>query len=432
VTRSNDYDITGYQIIGDGDTIKLDETLIRNVTIGLASADLIRVNYKFRSSDTFVLKNQPVTGIVSIVGQLSGTLTTDNYELVKLQDPLDEGFSTISTDGVRIKFANNLPLTDFQTITDEPHVLILDMPESLNFIGADPVSLIIRNSTRTVIYIENVDYRVTPGSDTVATQIEMLESGSISNGQTVLISYTAIENFVITYTTNGLLKSVQAELDTMKHACADVIAKQAVENGIDFAFTVIPKATVTNTPLLTSKIRTAIANYVSQLSIGSSVTQSEIVHIIQNLPDVNYVVLPMTRMVKSDGSFIVRDDIGRTQFQIFNDGLARSYITTVPVLTYATIDKGGPENYFRGVFENELPLVLQSDVLDVSGGAGRAYIQADGRLVVSTRDGQIPDIKDYQVAYYVFGEKGSKDINAASIEYLTVGNLTVSYDVPRG
>lgn len=432
VTRANDYDLTGYQIIGDGDTIKLDETLTRNVAIGLASADLIRVDYKFRSSDTFILQNQPVTGIVSVVGQLSGTLTTDNYELVKLQDPLDEGSSTIATDGLRIKFANGLPRTEFQTITDESHVLILGTPEPMNFIGSDPTTLLIKNTAKTITYIENVDYRVIPGSSTVATQIEMIESGSISNGQTVLISYTCIENFVITYTTNGLLASVQAELDTMKHACADVIAKQAVENGIDFAFTVVPKATVTNTPLLTSKIRTAIANYVSQLSIGSSVTQSEIVHIIQSLPDVNYVVLPMSRMVKSDGSFIIRDDIGRTQFQIFNDGMARSYITTIPVLTYATIDKGGPENYFRGVFENNLPLVLQEDPLEVSGGAGRAYIQADGKLVVSTKDGQIPDIKDYQVAYFVYGEKGSKDINVASIEYLTVGNLTVSYDVPRG
>lgn len=426
-TRIASYDLTGYQIIGDGDTIKLDETLPLNLSIGLATEDVIRVDYKFRSSDTFVLQHQPVIAIVSVVGQISGELTSDNYELVKLQDPLANGNSTIASDSLRIKFANNLPLTEFQIVNDEQHTMILGQPESLNFVGADPESIIIKNIAKTITYVENVDYRIEPGTSTVATTILILESGSIQNGQPVLISYTAIENFVITYTTNDLLNTVQTDLNKMKHACADVIAKQAIVNTVNITCTVVPKATVTNTSLLTSKIQTALANYTSQLSIGSSLTQSEVVHIIQNIADVNYVVLPLTQMVKADGSFIVRDNVGRTQFEIFNDGLSRSYITTVSVLTYATVDKGGSENYFRGVFEDNLPLVLQSDPLDVSGGPGRAYIQADGKIVVSTKDGQLPDTKSYQVAYFVYGEKGSKDINVASIEYMMV-DVNVTYD----
>lgn len=430
-TRLADYDISGYQIIGNGNTIDLDESKPTNQTIGLASNDVIRVDYKFRSSDVFILQNQPVLEIISVIGQISGTLTTDNYELVSLEDPLENGGSTIASDGVRIKFANNLPLTEFQTITDESHVLILGENEALNYLGVDPNSIVVKNSTKTITYTLNVDYRVSPGTDVDPTTILMIESGNIDNGQQVLISYVAIENFTITYTTNSLLQTVQNELNGMKHACADVIAKQTIENDVDFAFTVIPKTGVTNTTDLTAKIRTAISNYVTQLTIGQYLTQSAVAQIIQNIADVDYVVLPFSRMIKADESFIIRDQVGKTSWEIFNEGVTTSYITVATVLTYNTIDQGGSTNKFRGVFEDTMGLVLQEDPVDVSEGAGRAYIRDDGKVIVSTRDGQIPDNKYYEVAYFVYDETGSEDINVASIESLKVGNLTIVYDTPR-
>jgi hypothetical protein len=429
-TRNADYDITGYQIIGDGDTIDLDELKPTNVVIGLASTDVVRVDYKFRSSDTFILKSQPVNEIISVIGQLSGELTSDNWELVKLQDPLNDGGSTISSDSIRIKFANNLPVTGFQTITDEPHVLILEKQEPLNYIGADPESILVKNQDKTVTYTENIDYRVIIGTDTVPTAILMIETGAISNGEAVLISYTAIENFTITYSTNDLLNTVQTQINTMKHACADAIVKNAIENKVDFAFTVVAKSGVTNTSNLIAQMRTAVSNYITQLDVGMSLTQSEVIHILQIIPDVDYVIVPLTRMVKADGSFIVRDNVGRTQFQLFNSGLSVSYISSVSVLTYKTVDQGGPENLFKGIFENKQPLVLQTDPLNVSGGPGRGYIRSDGKIIVSTKDGQLPDTKNYDVAYYVYGETGSDDINVAQIEYLTVGSFTPNVDQP--
>lgn len=431
-TRAAEYDISGYQIIGDGDTIDLDETKPTNVSIGLATSDIIKVDYKFRSSDTFVLQHQPVDSVISVVGQLSGTLTTDNYELVKLEDTLQNGNSTIANDGIRIKFANNLPVTGFQTITDEPHVMILGKEESLDFVGADPESIIVKNSDKTVKYIVNVDYRIIPGTDITATALLMIESGSITNGEQVLVSYNAIENFTITYTTNAVLQEVQEKLDEFKHACADAIAKNAIENAVDLAITVIPKSGVTDLNKLTSKINTAVANFVTQLQIGKSLTQSDIDHVIRQIDDVDYVVLPFTRMVKANDSFIVRDFVGETQWEVYNESVTTSYITVAQVLSYNTVDKGGDENMFRGVFEDSLALILQDDPLDVSGGAGRAYIQSDGKIIVSTKDGQLPDIKSYEVAYFVYGETGSEDINVASIEHLRVGTFTIVYDEPRG
>jgi hypothetical protein len=430
-TRGGTYDLTGYQIIGDGDIIDLDETLLLNATIGLASSDIILVDYKFRSSDMFILESQPVESIVSVVGQLSGPLTSDNWELVKLQDPLEEGGSTIASDGVRIKFANNLPLTEFQTIIDEPHILVQGVDDPLDFLGVDPNSVVVTSQDKSQTYVKDADYTLASGSQTNPTTIKIIDTGMINSGDTVLVSYVAIENFTITYTTNSLLASVQSEVDKMKHACADAIAKSAVENEIDYNIVVIPKSGVSNLDLLGSKIQTVVANFVSQAGVGVSVTQSDMVDSIMSISDVDYVVLPFTRMVKADGSLITRDDIGSPTFTLYNQSVSTSYITTIPVLTYNTVDKGGPENLFRGIFENNIPLVLQSDPLDVSAGPGRGYIMADGKIVVSTKDGALPDSKKYQVAYYVYGEMGSSDIQVASLEYLSIGTPIIRFDSPR-
>lgn len=430
-TRGANYDLTGMVIFGDGDSVELNESLPTNTLIGLATADIILVDYKYRSSDTFILENQPVENIVSVVGQLSGPLTSDNWDLVKLQDPLEDGNSTIAMDGVRIKFANNLPLTDFQTIADEPHVLIQGVDEDLDFLGIDPNSVIVTNQDKSVTYVRDADYTLTVGTDITSTKIKMIDTGLIVSGQTVLVTYIAIENFIVTYTTNSLLSDVQTKINLMKHACADVIVKEAVENPVDFQITVVPKAGVTNLEQLSSKIQTAVANFIAQVGIGVSVSQSDIDHVIRSVPDVDYVILPFIHMAKADGSLIVRDDLGSPTFKVFGQGISTAYTTTIPVLNYKTTDKGGSTNLFRGVFEDEVALVLQDDPLNVSGGSGRAYIQPDGTIVVSTSDGKLPETKDWQVAYYVKGESGSKDIQVASLEYLKSGNFIITYENPR-
>jgi len=430
-TRGATYDLTGYQVIGNGDIIDLNETLLINATIGLSAADIILVDYKYRSSDIFILENQPVDSIVSVEGQLSGPLTPDNWELVKLQDPLEEGGSTIAHDGIRIKFANNLPLTEFQTITDEPHIMVQGVDEPLDYIGVDPQSVVVTSQDKSVVYVKDADYSMASGSQTEPTTIKIIDTGLINSGDTVLVSYVAIENFTIRYTINSLLGSVQTEVNKMKHACADAIVKEAILNAIDYNIVVIPKAGASNTEQLASKIQTAIANFVSQVGVGVAVTQSDVVEAVKSISDVDYVVLPFTKMVKADGSFIVRDDIGSPVFQIYNQGVATSYITTTSVLDYKTVDKGGPENMFRGVFENKIALILQTDPLDVSAGPGRAYIQADGKIIVSTKDGTLPDTKSYQVAYFVYGEMGSEDIQVASLEYLEIGTPIIRFDSPR-
>jgi hypothetical protein len=431
-TRSAAYDLSNYEIIGDGNIISLDPTRLTNIGIGLASEDVIKVDYKYRGSNIFVLQNQPVENIISVVGQISGPLTTANYQLVKTEDPLQNGLSTIAKDGLQIIFANGLPLTEFQNVQNEQHVMVQGISENLTFLGVDPESISITNSNQTITYTRNVDYTINTGSVNTPTSILILDSGRIANGELVFISYTAIENFVVTYSINTLLETVQTQINSMKHACADAIVKEAVQNSVNFTLTVVPKSAVVNLAggydQLTSQIQTAVSNLIGNLPIGSTLTQATVVAAIQSVPDVDYVILPMILMAKADGSFIVNNNIGTETFEVFGQGITTSYITVSPVLTYKTVDQGGPSNVFKGVFENNLTLTMQTDPLAVCNASGRAYIRSDGRLIISTLSGNLPDTNKYSATYWCYGETGSQDIQTSSLEYLKIGTFSITYD----
>ena len=51
-------------------------------------------------------------------------------------------------------------------------------------------------------------------------------------------------NFTVTYSINTLLETVQTQINSRKHACADVVVKEAVKNSVNFTLTVVPKSAV--------------------------------------------------------------------------------------------------------------------------------------------------------------------------------------------
>lgn len=225
----------------------------------------------------------------------------------------------------------------------------------------------------------------------------------------------------------------------MKHACADAIVKNAINNMIDLSFNVERDLSImvssSGVPTddenrLRSRIQTAIFNAVSGLKMGQTLTQSYLLKAILAVTGVESVSMPFIIMQKRAGSFISLDDLGYLSFAIFqksnNTGIV-SYITINPVLTYSTTDNGGPNNMFRMVYENMQELVLVTDPTLVSTKAGQAYIQSDGRIVVSTTDGSPPQSKYYKASYFVaypVGVTSSGDIATSEIEYLGVDSLS--------
>lgn len=429
LTKGKDYSLLNLSIIGNGDTILLEKNAA-NLAIGMATIDAVEIDYLYRGSNTLVLSQQPVDSISSVT--TSGGVTIDNskYRLVRYEDPLLNGNSSISKDAVKFYFNEDDDIQEFVNVTDEEHDMLYGTPARLSLKGVTISSIVVTPVGGGDSYILDTDYSITEGSNTEYTYLNLLYHGMIRHGDRVSVSYQASENFNVSFITNDLVDQVQEKFDAMKHACADAIVKQAIKNYIDLSF-IVTRKTGTDVNLLRQMISTAISNYIIGLRMGDTLTQSAIASIVRGVEGVKDITIPFTRMMKRNSSFIPLDQIGYTTFEIYNKASSSgitSYRSLEDVLTYKTSDNGGDSNLFRGIYENNKPLTLASSPIDVSKIAGSAYIQADGKIIVSTTDGYPPQSKYYKASYYTYysaSENPVGDIYTADIEYLDIDSLSL-------
>jgi hypothetical protein len=433
-TRSELYDISGAVAgSGDGDTIELAQNST-NLSIGMATLDVIEVDYRYRGSDTYVFSTQPVDSIVSVVGDIDGTISEDVYNLIKLEDPYYEGNSTIASDGIQIVPSNGIPTETFQTISNESHDFLLSDPVTLSKKGIDIDTIVVTGDTDgLVVYDKDLDYTVSRGSDSEFTELYLEPNGKIRNGSQVFVSYEAAQNFTVVYSTNEVLQRVDSAISTMQHSGADVIIKSAFKNQVDIAIQVIRKRNTSETEV-SDKIRTSLTNFIENRQLGEMLAQDDIVNIVKNIPEVKNVTIPLTRMMKMNGSFIPDDILGRVNFQVYNNNTNKgitSYISVNPVLNFGTEDGGGDSNLFRGIYEDDVSLVLADTPLEVSAARGRGYIRADGKIIVSTKDGSPPQLKEYSASYYTYESADADivgDITVNEMEHLSVGSNSLTID----
>jgi len=427
VTKQALYDVTGAVILGDGQVIDLDESLTANQAIGLDPTDVITVSYRYRDSDPYVFNNQPVASVVSCVGENSGSLTSENIILQKLEDPLAFGNSTSAQDQVSFAYANGVPNGSIKSVVDEAHILTGENEVELNRYGIDEDTIVVTDETNTITYQRSIDYTVTIGDMKTLTTISRTTSSSIASGSKVLVDYEAGENFAITYSVNTLLHDVQDRIDTMRHLTADVVVKGALKTYIDFDIKVVLEYDSDQTSI-DRQIRTAVAKLLSEKLIGQSIYQSDVIRVIENITGVDYIVVPFTKMVKADDSMVIREDY-TDDWEEYQTVTVTAY-KSVGTLNWKTTEGGGTDTAFRGVFQNDIELTLVSDLGTVSEGAGRAFISSDGYIYVSPRSGNISDAS-ITVTYLVEGATGARDISFCDIEYGAVGNLVITYDYSK-
>ena len=427
VTKQALYDVSDAVILGDGQVIDLDESLPANQAIGLEPTDVIHVSYRYRDSDPYIFTNQPVASIVSCVGENSGNLTSENIILQKLEDPLKFGNSTSSHDQMTLMYASGVPNGSIKEIVDEDHLLFGENIVELDRYGIDTDTIIVTDETNTTTYQKAIDYSVTPGDMKTLTTIKRTTSSSIPSGSRVLVDYDAGENFTVTYAVNTLLHDVQSRIDTMRHLTADVVVKSALKTFIDFDIKVMLESGSDQTSI-DRQIRTAVARLLSEKLIGASVHQSDVIHAIEAITGVDHLIIPFTKMVKSNESLVIKESYsdGWDAYQTVNVTTYKS----IGTLQWDTTEGGGPDTAFRGVFENDIELALVDDLSEVSEVAGRAFISSEGYIYVSPKLGNISDAF-ITVTYLVQDAEGSRDINFSDIEYGAVGDLIITYDFAK-
>lgn len=474
-TTGETFDLTGV-VIESYNTIKLDEGIVQP---SVSLTDVVLGSYRRRASNTFVLPRQPVTAITDVTGTASGQLPSTAFELIHPESPLGFGRSALASDRLSIipytdGDGNTVPSGTPLSVTDETHTLLNGVAEPLDNLGVSFLTVVVKDVTGMITYRGPndpsgiSDYVIILGDEVTPLSIQISSGGGIVDGQTVLVSYDYDENFTVTYTTNLTVAIVQEALDAKKHVTADIIVKDAVPVPVDLQATVVlNQGAAPDT--VDAALRTNFENYMSNLRLGDPFRQSDAVRIIENTAGVSYVVLPLTLMVRQEGSQVVREsltsDLSGDVVRLDNLSSSSVGVWLIKDATdAATSDAGGPSTEFRGVFEDDIEMdLLEAGSLFAALGttAGRAYIIGSqgavlsgytddatlaaqdvplasrastrqaltaNRVVVSLPVGDSPVNHQYAVTYIVAADTGAKNIDPGDAQYVTVGDLFFTKD----
>jgi hypothetical protein len=464
VLPTAEYDLTGVILI-DYRTIKLSSFISQPDT---SFDDFIEGDYRYRSNNKFVATVQPVRRISSVAGTVSGVLDPVlGYALYKTEDPLLEGESTAAENYVMINQVGNTPSGDSISVNDEQHVLIGQFQEALDSVGVNSFTLKVYSQDRTIQYngpdAFSPDYLVVAGSQTTPLKIVRTTRSTIPSGTTISVDYEHDENFAVTYVVNDVLQVLQARYGKMRHITADVLVKQAVENPLAAEMTVklLPNA---DQPTTDQSLRTGISVLLDSKKTGQSVHQSDITTRVEAATGVDYVVQPYARLTLRDGALRIRDMVLSDYDELsslsqFNNAV---YLLTQE-LPFATMDGGGLVTDHHGVYKDELIMAESTDLISVGSAPNQFFIignqgavipgysddatlsalvpaagitaerisRTANRVVVSLDHGasppDLPSAHSFTATYMVSGDRGSKDLSTTGIEYLTPGDLVVTY-----
>jgi hypothetical protein len=294
----------------------------------------VEVYYRFRDSDAVVLSNQPVRSISSAIGTGSGTLVENiHYTFNSLDDIILEGNSTKAERSISFVYnpSDGLPAGEINEYVEN---IVLPGEENKYFSnkGIALDSIIVQTTDRTVTYTRNIDYVIVFTDVLSDVLIRRIDSGSISDGQTVLVDYNYGEIITVRYLVNNLVSRVQESIDTKRHVTADVLVKEAMQTDVDLEVNVKLRLRY-DSAAARNAILTAISDEINNKKMGEDLYRSDIIRAIDSVPAVDYVILPMTSMKKSDGTQIVREIIDMNAYVwAFVTGTVRTWVSSVQVL----------------------------------------------------------------------------------------------------
>jgi hypothetical protein len=286
-TRGENYSLSGYQI-REGNKILI-PTINVTGSIGISSTDIIKVGYNTSTSN-------PYHGYVA------------NVE-------------------------SDVVLTGADEI-------------ELDFVGIDENTIVVESQS-SLLFDEDVDYLVIPGSSYIDTnsvsepvKLQRIPSGRISTTEQLVVSYNRLPNISVSYLINRLVGIAQEKVSVSRYITADVRAKEA--NSVQL----IIEANVTFKPDVDTEsgkttIQGKIASFLASLPNGEDVAQSDVIGVIENLKDiVRKVEVPLKSLYKADGNQIVSEQLP-VNYYIENgtlvgeiDGANITFVTEIkPVVT---------------------------------------------------------------------------------------------------
>jgi uncharacterized phage protein gp47/JayE len=450
----------------------------------LSAGDILLGDYRYVSSTKFQFTRQPVSDVVQVVGQASGTLPRTNWRILRTADPLKNGRSGKAAESLEILQINGFPNSQPISVTNERHVLLGEFEEFLNNIGANPLTLRVYNSGKTVEFRGPndpsgvSDFVVIPGTATTSVAIRRTSNSKILSGETVLVDYEHAENFTVTYEVEQSIERAQELISNSSHLTADILVKSALRVPVDISATVALSPGVRRGSVDTA-VRANLATLIRITPQGGAIRQSDILAVVDNTRGVSFVNTPLSRMARAEGTLIVREKISSASSDlVFLTGDTSDVNSTTKLsnanvsvfllqdeLSASTEDGGGPSSEFRAVYQDGKTLsLISSSIFEIAKRPGQAFIigfngasipgysdtetiQANfptattlaavqeireqltaNRVVVSVGIEDRPSLHEYSVTYVsTFVENEVRDLEAGDLEFFDVGEIVLTY-----
>jgi len=277
-----------------------------------------------------------------------------------------------------------------------------------------------------LVYNKDIDYVLTePQTPFGYMTIQRTSASTIIDGQYVNVDYEYGEQITVTYNVNSLIKTIQTKIDEKRHVTADVLVKSANRFDVDLEFTakLIKNA---NAPMTKDQLSTSLYAIFDQKKLGNRINQSDVIRIIDENTNVDYVILPLTRMAVSDGTHIAYESLPKTTvWAVYHTDVVTAYVSPTHVLRYKTLGNASDSTVFWRVSQNDMELQMVDTVAEVSQGAGRAHISNNGTIYLSTFVNDDPSSYLITAAYNVYGETGANDIVTTDLDYLNLKSLII-------
>jgi len=420
--------VEAFVIEPNGVTINLNEANAINSAIGMLITDTIRATYKYRKASNVILTNQPIESIVSVTTS-DGTALVEgtHYQFNKVDDLLLNGNSVRAQRSIKMLYDSDTGLPEGNILENEDSISLVALEyEPLTKKGIDADTIVVTNLTGTITYALNADYVLeVPTSPLEVVQIARSIGSTIANGETVLVSYWYGEPLTVVYNVNSLIAIIQSKVNEKRHLTADVLVKEANRINVDLEFTVKLRSGA-NGPEVKDQVSTVLYALFNSKKLGSRVSQSDVIREIDDNSGVDFVILPLTKMAIADGTHIAYEAIdSSTPWYVHQTDVVTSYRTDSNTLRYKTAGSTSDDSVFWRVSEDDMELELVDTIADVAGGAGRALIDSDGSLYVSTRHNDDPSGHSITVAYNVSGETGANDIVVTDLDYFNLESLII-------
>lgn len=466
-----DVDISSYNIITLSTDVEQPSVDFGDVVLG---------DYRYRTGSAYVFGRQPVSEIISMTGTVSGELDPSVYTLTRATPPTTLGFSSEAGDYVQVtapvEVSSSIvvPTGELLEVVDESHVLVGEYIEYLSNLGAINVTITVTSDDGATEYRGPYDpsgvydYTIIEGDQTTPIAIKRIEGQGIGDGDTVLINYKHDENFTVKYTSNLIVATTQETIDGMKHLAADVLIKEAIPIQVDISATVVTtRGQAAST--VDSSVRYSLSTLFAGLQMGDPVRQSDVVEAIDSAAGVSYVVLPMTKMTLSDGSYVIQESLASDQagdhslLLDWSTGSASVFLLH-ETLNHTTTMGGGAE---YGVYRMVEKDGFATDLIDVfpqliGGRADQTYIiDKDGlpipkysddvtirdqgyvtdeeiaarrkeltgnKILISLPVGSSPLEHSFTATYASAGDSGVSDLQCSPSSYFELGEVTLSFD----